>query len=287
MNQILISLIKTAISRLKEGPFQEFINFLYIKKYMDDFVPVRNKRDKGSDGILFNETIIAVYAPEAYSLKALKKKTKNDHDSYVTNWKATHPKWSFILNGEFTSEAIQFIDSLNPDTEKLDINHIIDLIKSLQWGQLREVLQFLGVDEQFFINDVLHVVIDDLLKETDGDSEGIKHEAPAYMPDKIKLNYSPDDVDSAINEYQESLPILARLKEILKSYRDEEISAIKQKVISGYTALSGNFKDRLNALNQSLAGKNNRDDIYLLYVRVVLIHIFEACLIGKKVESEP
>jgi hypothetical protein len=79
---------------------------------------------------------------------------------------------------------------------------------------------------------------------------------------------------------------MGKLKDTLKSYDDEEMAALKNKVITEYGKLSGDFKTRLNNLTELLSGNNGNDQQYKYYVRVVLLYMFEICLIGQRVEAE-
>ncbi len=54
MDNTLRDILKTKINSLKELRFQEFINRLYTICYGENFVVVKQKQDKGSDGILNN-----------------------------------------------------------------------------------------------------------------------------------------------------------------------------------------------------------------------------------------
>lgn len=100
------------------------------------------------------------------------------------------------------------------------------------------------------------------------------------------MNYDEEDVQGAITEYEESIPFRNRLKVVLKSYSDLEISKLKLHIIRHYNMLSGDFKTRLNHLTDILSERNKNDADYKNYVRVILIYCFEICLIGKKTEVE-
>lgn len=276
--------IRTAIDKLKENNFQDFITEFLIKKYGHDFTPIKQKRDKGCDGIIWNRLVIAVYAPEKNNLTEFKRKIGEDYQKYKTNWSA-YPEWCVIYNGEFTASRVQFINGLEPDIQKWDINHIAESIHELQWVKIRDIAAYLGINEQYYINDVLKNVIDDLLKDSSVQSHQVEiRKKPPYIEDKIELNYDNSDVQDAINEYEVNIPFITELYLVLKTYSDDEISSLKSKVVNEYNKFSGDFKTRLNNLTDDLAERNGKDDVYKSYVRAVLIYFFEICLIGKKVE---
>lgn len=286
MDAIFKHQIKIAIDRLKENSFQNFVDELYLKKFGSDFTPIKQKRDKGCDGIVKNNGSLAVYAPEKYTLRSFKKKVKEDHENYIKNWKNELPKWRVVYNGEFTAEMFKFVDSLENGSKKIGIAQIIDDIDGLNWVHQRAIAEYLGINEQFFINDLLQNVINDLLKNAKAPAKILLFQKPTYIEDKIQLNFNSNDVENAKIEYLNSLGSMGKLKVILKSYDDEEVAALKNKVIIEYGKLSGDFKTRLNNLTAALSGNHNNDQQYKYYVRVVLLYMFEICLIGKRSEAE-
>jgi hypothetical protein len=181
---------------------------------------------------------------------------------------------------------VQCIADLGSNVDKWDISHVMDIIRGLNWAKKRELATYLGVDERYFINDVLKNVVEDMTRNSGQSLAPVEQKRPVYIEEKIELNFSKEDVQSVLTEYEETLPYLTELKNVLKSYTDEEIASLKSKVIANYNKLSGDFKTRLNNLNEDLSERNKNDDVYKYYVRVVLIYFFEACLIGKKTKGE-
>lgn len=287
MNEILRHQVKIAIDRLKETNFQRFVDQFFIKKCGTGYTPIKPKRDKGCDGILDNCEILAVYAPEKYSLKVFKTKTKSDHDEFVKNWKSKYPKWCVVFNGEFTAEMFTFLDDLENGCRKIGINQLLDDIGCLEWVKIREILEYLGMDQQYFINDLLQNVINDLLKNSYVTSQETQSRKPIYIEEKIELNFDSEDVENAKNDYLNSLGTMVKLKDILKIYNDDEIAALKGKIINDYGKLAGDFKTRFNNLTETLSGNQSNDQQYVYYVRVVLLYMFESCLIGTRLEGEP
>lgn len=124
------------------------------------------------------------------------------------------------------------------------------------------------------------------MKNAEASIKIISYQKPTYIEDKIKLNFNVDDVENAKIEYLTSLGSMGKLKDILKSYDDEELAALKNIIITEDGKFLGNFKTRLNYLTDSLAGNHKSDQLYKYYVRVVLLYMFEICLIGKRLEAE-
>ncbi len=287
MDSILTHQIKTAIDRLKENNFQDFLTELLIKKYGTKFTPTKQKRDKGCDGILNGRMVLAAYAPEKHTLNGFKLKTQEDHKKYMKNWKTNYPEWCLVYNGQFTAEMLQFLDGLDGNVQKWDMNHLLDIIQSIPWPKIREMSNRIGIDEQYIRYDIFKAIIDDLLSHNTTDIQvKIVHKKPLYIEDKIKLNYAKEDIENATKEYEIVLPYLSDLCRVLKIYSDDEKSSLKSNVLTWYRNLSGDFKTRLNNLAEKFSEENKGDDMYRFYVRVVLIYLFEACLIGKRAAEE-
>lgn len=171
MESILEYQIEKAIEKLKDVNFQGFIEHLFLLIHNDKFYCVKQKRDDGCDGIINNEIVIAAYAPENHELRLFKKKVKSDYDKYSDNWRAQYPKWMLIYNGEFTAGKIKFIKSLDKSAEIWDIRQIVYQISQMSWSKIREISSYLGIDENYFINDLIKTVINDLLRLKDDDLE--------------------------------------------------------------------------------------------------------------------
>lgn len=55
MKKVFHNAIKTQISSLTDNNFQNFIDELYSKLYGSEYLSIKQKRDKGCDGIIINE----------------------------------------------------------------------------------------------------------------------------------------------------------------------------------------------------------------------------------------
>lgn len=287
MDHILEHQIKISIDSLKGNKFQEFLNDIFIVKYGVNFTPVRNKTDKGADGILHNNTIIAAYAPEKSILYKFKDKIGKDYDAYKINWMSEYPKWCVVFNGEFTAGMLQYMDELDRGIIKCDINHIVELINSLRFPKIRDIARdHLRINDECIIYDVLKEIIDDLLKNKTSLDSIDEHLQPLYIEEKVKLNYSEEDIQGALDEYKDMIPDISKFEDMLKCYDDEEIKTLKNKISIEYAKLAGDFKTKLNNLNDSLSERNKNNDQYRYAIRVILVYFFESCKIGKKTNGE-
>lgn len=287
MNSVLKHQFRVAIDSRKEGSFNDFVNEIFVKRFGGAFSPVKQKHDKGCDGILDNDTIIAAYAPQKPNLRSFKKKAGDDFYSYKNNWQSNHPKWSYVYNGEYTAEMVQYLKSLKNDVILTDINCLIDLVEQLTHFKRRELASSLGIDEVLIVNDIMLAVVEDLFKmASDYEGEAHPHEPPPYIEDKIAKNYTFSEVKEALKEYEFVMEYFPQLKDVLKSYESHEISALKTKLINCYNKYSGDFKTRLENLIEEFSKNNKDDDSYSFFVRVVLFYFFETCVIGQRPESE-
>jgi len=287
MDSILETLFKAALEVRKDTSFQDVVDTIYSKRFGSGFTSLKQKRDQGCDGIVDNKRILAVYAPEKPNLRDFKKKADEDFGKYKDNWETNYPEWEFVYNGEYTALMIQHLDSLKGDCLKTDINRLLGLIGEMPHFKRRELATELSINEQFIINDVLKAVIEDLFKLSEQCVEGSKpHESPPYIEDKIRLNYDEKDVEDALKEYECVVEHFGELKDVVRSYQDFEVGALKTKLIDCYGKLSGSFKERLDALTEQFSERNKNDDYYQFFVRVVLIYFFEICVIGDRPESE-
>lgn len=276
--------IRISITINNKNNFQDFINALFLKKYGTNFLPTRQYKDKGCDGILGNNKVVAIYSPEREALDIFKSKIKSDYEKYTKYWQKQYPYFLYVYNGEYTAEMLIYCDGVSKDVIKWDISHLIEIISDLPYRQLREIVDYLKIDDQYFIFDVLKNVIEDMIKNNLSNNKQKFSNIPPNIIDKIKINYSQKDIDLASKEYENVAEYLAELGKVLKGYDDNEIAALKNKVLTTFNQLAGDFKTRLKNTEDILVGSQNKDDIYRYFVKVVLIYFFESCLIGKKVD---
>lgn len=291
MNSLFINSIDIILKSTHKNDFNEFIDFLYHIKYKDNYIPTRNCKDKGCDGILNGNTIIACYGPpKSNTLSGFKKKFNNDLEKYKENWQDKHPNWKFIYNEEPTADMIKYMNEQWPSINNYFLSRkmIIEMIKELTWVEKRKIGKFLHIDKHLFENDIFQEIVEDLIGYKTNQSS-IQYNSPIYIEDKIRLNFTdPQDRNIIKDEYDEFLQqnLFGSLHNVIQAYDDEQIQTLKSRIRSDYINYSGVFKIRFNLMLKLYASKYEGDDTYKLYVRVVLIYFFEQCLIGIKTEEE-
>jgi len=284
MDSILEYQFRVGINRLKEDNFQDFIKVLLLKVYGNEFDITKNCKDKGCDGIIKKDKIIAVYSPESKpTLRDFKKKVDSDYKKYETNWKSAYPLWEFFYNGEFTASMLEHINNKGTQVTSICINKIIEIINNLNWSTKREIaINQLRINESYITNNVLKEIIDDLIKVTNPQSP--KRTIPPDILKKIELNYCAEDVQVVVKQHLEMMPRVLEFQKILNSYNADEIASLKMKITEEYKKFSGTFKDKFNLLADTLAGANKNDGIYMLNLYAVLIYFFQICLIGQEIK---
>lgn len=287
MDNIVREVLKTKIMALKATAFQDALDRIYLCIYGEEgFQRVKQKHDGGSDGIINGETVLAAYAPEKYNLSDFKKKVGADFKSYTTNWESTHGKWEVVTNLESTAQMIKFVNGLKNGTSIICIEGLLNKIDKQTWTVKMSIFRALDIPDHYLSNDVISTVIEDLIQLSTQDDPFEPYEKPAYIQDKIELNVSEENVAAFMDEYEESLAIFPIISTVVKSRSKESVAAIRNKVRSTYTSLSGSFEERLVELVNIMCQVKSHDDYYIHNMRIVMIYFFEQCLFGKKTESE-
>ncbi len=291
MNSTLEAIVKIKIENLNGIYFQEFVNKLYIV-YYPNFVVIKQKRDKGSDGIIYNKTVIACYAPEKYSLKDFKRKIDNenikrkgDFQKYRDNWQTDYPNWQVVYNGEWTASMKQFVESLKKETDCVGLARIVQMIHELSWTKRKQIFEYLDIDDKYQIYDIVNEIVDDIIKESENENdlgERPKYKSPR-LEKKIPINYSPEDIRLAqleVEFFYQSAYIIA---EIIGDNTNKQ-KQLLIKIIKDYNATNPNFMfiERKQILIEKYAKDKVVDSYYCDYINNLLLYVFEKCLIGKK-----
>lgn len=295
MDKLLKNAFKLQIQSKEGFDFEDFIDELFMLKYGDGYSPIRRNKDKGNDGTIISEQkIVACYAPRKYSEKDFISKvngntqSEGDYPKYEKNWKAQYPYWQMMVNHEIAPEQFTLIRKLGDNASIKGIDQIMFTIEhELNVTQQRKLAAYLDISD-YFKQDYIASILQDLLNNTGIKTENVKYKQALYIPKKIELNYSFEDVDGAISEFHFVIKDFSTVENILSGYEDEEKNTIKWRVIDDFTKLSGDFKNKLITLQTQYCNQygNIDDDDYRRYVKVILLYMFEQCLIGKKTESE-
>lgn len=292
MNDPLTNSFRIQIKSLYGTEFQNFITKLYLYRYgSEDYIPPRDIKDKGADGIIVSKNmIVACYGPEKVDKNRYIKKIKGDFKSYTDNWESNYKNWMFVTNVDLPEYAIRKIDELKSDATRIGIKNILAFIDDLSSNQKRELGKYLNIEQSFFALDYLKEVIEDLLKDSKFTDSNIEYKKQLYFPDKVELNYDAADIDSILDEYEGYVErgIFQEIGSLLYGYEDEDFERLKTRIRNDFSKYSGEFKERLRELAEYYLTKysSENDDLYLYYLRAVLVYFFEQCIIGKKTNEE-
>lgn len=287
MDNIAREILKTKLKSFKGTSFQDAVDRIFLIIYeAKNFVRVKQKRDKGSDGILNQDTILAAYAPEVYYLRDFKKKTKSDYDSYNKNWSKTHKNWTVVTNLETTAEMITFVSSLRKGSIILCIERLLELVGGQTWTKKSSIFKALDIPERYLTNDVLATAVEDLIKLCDTNNSFHPYEKPVYIQDKIDLNVCQENVEYFLDEYEESLAVFSVIQHAIKSHNINSVSAIRSKIRNTYMEVAGTFEEKFKLMVNLLSGEKKTDEYYKYHMRIVLLYFFEQCLFGIKTNEE-
>ena len=291
MDRPLSNQFKTQISFLDRFEFQKFIKKLHLEKFGEnDFTPLREVRDEGCDGIINSEkTIIACYGPKKYDRKKFEQKAREDFDAYQKNWEANYPYWKVFVNHDVTPDELKFVDRLKNGSTVIGIDGILSIIDALPGYKKRELGDYLRIDKDFFTQDYLGEILENLFRSSEFVLENVNYPSKAPDPiEKFKINYDEEDIETAIQQFDIVEEYFLQIENLLYGYEDEEINKLKLKIIRDFDAYSGSFKKKLESLTNQYLQKysNESDDDYLLYISSVLFYMFRQCIIGKKIPKE-
>lgn len=290
MNDPLQNRFKLQIEALGGFDFQDFVAELFLLKHgSTNFTILRRTKDKGCDGVIVSEKrVIACYGPVENDQKKFDKKADEDFEDFANNWQSQFPNWMFVVNHDVTPAQISKIEKLKKGTPLIGIKNILSIINELDNYKRRRLAKYLKIEPDFIAKDYLREILDDLLKNSNSYEPRKAYIKPVYFTDKVKLNFVEADVQEVLNEYDLVAEYFADIEGIIYGYEDDEIDRIKYRIITDFIQTQGEFKGRLETLTKQYLGKysSDGDDDYKFYIRVLLIYIFEQCLIGSKTEKE-
>lgn len=303
MDSALKANIKERIKSKRGFEFEAFINgMLQIQYGSDGYQSTRERTDDGVEGlILGSHTAIAAYGPDTYKEKKFIKKLNDDFLDYMNKWAKDNPNWNMYYNNSLAPQQIKVSDDLiklarerSLTIDKViikGIDQIMQLIESeLTNKQQRHLATLLGVPKELMIFDHIRSIIDDLIRGFGINEENVKYKIEVDVFEKIKLNFSENDVKTAEMEFEE-LNVDGTLKKIwniISTYEPDQINALKLRIKNDFNNLKGTFKEKLDSLTEKYLDKytSGQDDDFKYYTRALLVYSFEQCMIGEKTIKE-
>ncbi len=288
MNELLKNAFRQQIKMLSGFNFQDFVTELFLYKYgSDDYIVSRKAVDGGCDGIILSQRrVVACHAPENYSLQKFLKKIEQDFQKYRDNWEKKYPNWLFVTNQEPGEKVIKKIHQFKKGTPLLGTENLLAIIGEFDSYRRRKLGGTLRINPDFFAQDYIREIIDDLLRAPDIKHRHVEYSKAVYFPEKVELNFEVEDVEEVLRHFDNSVEYFPRIAEIIQGY-DKDIDKIKDRIMNDFGDRKGTFKERLKQqLEMYVAKYSPEDDNYRFYIRAVLLYHFEQCIIGKKTEAE-
>lgn len=303
MGNVLRINIESLIRSKRGFEFEAVINKMYLIKHgSDGYQPTRERSDDGAEGLIrSSKTIIAAYGPDRYDEKKFFKKVDDDYDDFIKKWAADYPNWTMHFNGPLAPDQIRICEELKERAKKNDIETDLIIVKGIDQimqyiademssRQLRQLATYLGVPRELITFDQIRSIIDDLIQGIPIDLNSVDYKIEVSIVEKININYSDEDRDSAKEEYQDIVlnGTLKKIWNILATYENEQITILKLKVRRELDVINGTYKEKVNSLVAKYLDKysNDNDAEFEYYIRALLVYCFEQCMIGKKTKSE-
>jgi hypothetical protein len=298
MNAPLQNMFKLQLKSFTGFEFQDAVVKVFLYKYGEtDFTVMRHQKDKGCDGIIESEKrVIACFGPETTQdtrkrHNDFSKKVNSDFELYKTNWQANYPNWTVVINHEIDPEYDRIVKKLSPRAQIFGLEQLLFMVDNLNSYQKHQLGKLFDIPKEFLSFDYLQDFLENILRKSESEyyNENIKYDKDKLINaiEKIELNYDRADVQDAINEFNFLFEegCLKLVSDVMSIYEDEAITRMKYKILSDYNNTNGDFKKRLEQLFNLYLQKYSSigDDDYSLYIRAVLITLFEQCLIGNKV----
>ena len=291
MSDIINKLLKSSIENTFGNDFEKFVQDFFLVYYgPTDFTTSRRVKDGGSDGFVNKEgAIAACYGPEHKAgLSQFKSKVNGDHETYASNWQATYPNFWCVHNRVNSPDYKKHLDAIGSYTSLLGVEELIHMFNEMNRAKQRKVAGYLNIDEDYFSRQYVKEIIEDILSESNGDlKDRIPYEKPTYIKEKIELNFSQEQLDEVTDQFEDSIEDFEVIIDVLGDYEEEgSLRTLKNKVLLDLNLLQGDLYFKINMLINQYSGKFSYSDDYALYIRSLLLYLFEQCLFGIKTEEE-
>jgi len=295
MNKAVQNLFAARIETLQGFDFEDFVKELFLKRFSETgFLPTRPRKDRGCDGILLHSrTILACFGPKEYDYNKFVRKVNEDFADYQKYWHSTHPNWQMVVNHKLDPRQQTYIEKKHPGSVILGLDHLLSIISTeINATSMRHLSNLLGMDSSQVFSSYLAELLENLLLETKTDPSQLteyKKEHLTALLDKIPLNYTVEDLESAYQDFDLVIPLFPTIRGHISNFTDEEKSRLKSRVVDDYNKMGGDFRQRVISLCDFYLQRfsHEDDEEYRFNIKSVLLYIFEQCLIGRKKEAKP
>lgn len=142
----------------------------------------------------------------------------------------------------------------------------------------------MGIGDEYIKYNIIEEAIKDIIQYAELEDYR-RTEYPIPPTKKIELNYCEEEIEDAVSEFEDYLSNASFISDVLQNY-NEQYTILLNKVRSDFSELDKaiTFKARLNIIirQYSERSKKQDDDIYVYYIKMLMLYCFEQCIIGKK-----
>lgn len=291
MSDIVKKLLKSSIENTFGNDFEKFVQDFFLVYYGPvDFTTSRRVKDGGSDGFVNREgAIAACYGPEHKAgLAQFKKKINDDHTSYTANWRVRYPRFWCVHNRVNSPDYKKYLDSIGTHTSLIGVEELIYMFDEMNRAKQRKVAGYLRIDPDHFNRQYVKEIIEDILSECESElKERIPYEKPTYIEKKFQLNFNQQQLDEVIGQFEDAIEDFDVLIDVLGDYEEEgSLRTLKNRILTDLSLIQGDLYLKINSLVSTYSVRFDYSDDYLVYIRSLLLYLFEQCLFGVKTETE-
>ncbi len=289
---ILGNILKSEIENLYGERFNEVIDKIFFIIYGEKYKSIKQKKDLGSDGILEMDKerlSLACYAPEKYRESKFKEKIDEDFEKYKRSYKKLGYKWWFITNQKLLGSMFTYIRSKDSDIDIWGREELINSILSQPPSKRRKILlDVFSFSQELIIYDFIEEIIYEIIENK---KSKLKYK-PCYSVsvdtyEKIKRNFTGEDIEIMKRKFEYFYADnVTYIEKVLNSFDNDFISNLKEQVLREYQYINEKFtfKKKFCLLVDRFSSKYPEDQWYKNYVELILLYLFEQCLIGTKPE---
>ncbi len=290
--ETIINLLKANIRKWTALQFNEKINQIFRVVYGENYKTIKQKYDKGSDGIIethMEHISIACYGSENPTSKKIINKIGKDYPKYKENYKPLGYKFRFITNYEILGEVITYLKNLDQDSDIWGINEIIEFIFSQPLIIRKRILsEILNVSEELIELEIFTEIIEDIA-------------------DRVLKSYTPPEFSGDVTQLEEKVkknftnPLYAQgimnlftdiyfeyqyfIEKTLESLDSDTVKTVYSEILGEYLRLAkqhNSFEEIFEQLIDIFSRKYATDEERRKYVKMLILYIFEQCVIGVK-----
>ena len=267
--------------------FNRLIDRVFRIVYGTAYRTIKQKRDLGCDGIIETEkTVIACYAPEKPDKSKFENKLSEDYQKFEKNWASLGYNLRFMTNQLLLASQVNSLKRLCNNCHIWGNGELTEFIR-LQPPAVRRrlFLEVFDIPEELIVYDIVEEIIHEASKLETFVDITLDYSLPQNLDKKVERNFRKLR-DLILRHYRDIYPGYGYIyHKVFGSLDDTQINTLKIKVIGTYETIKlrhDNFDDAFLELVSELSKKYPNDDEYRIYAKMLVLYIFEQCLIGEE-----